>query len=95
MSYPEAEYHWRLVSGQQLRHQVWGEEAVLFNELSGDTHLVDAMVIVLLRALHVGPASIPQLRARFDDDANVADETGLAALLDELCHLTFVERCPC
>ena len=80
---------WQLVPGQLLRHQAWGDEAVLYNELSGDTHLVDADVIAALLALRAGPASAAQLCERLGMAA--ADAGDLATMLSGLRHLSLIE----
>lgn len=34
---------WRLSPGAEFHRRVWGEECVLFNSESGDTHLLDSV----------------------------------------------------
>jgi hypothetical protein len=46
--------HWRLVPGQLLRARQWGNEIVVYNDMSGDTHLVDAQTMDLLRQFQAG-----------------------------------------
>lgn len=77
------------MQGQLLRHVIWGDEAVLYNELSGDTHLVDSDVIAVLLALRSGPASVPELCARLDVGADAA--AGIGTFLAGLRHLALVE----
>lgn len=92
MHYSESENRWQLVPGQLLRHMAWGDEAVLYNELSGDTHLVDADVIAVLLALRAGPASVTELCARLDGGADAA--AGIGTVLAGLRPLALVERAP-
>jgi PqqD family protein of HPr-rel-A system len=81
---------WRLRPGQALRHRQWDDEYVLYNDLSGDTHLLGAAAIELLLALARGPATgaalAAVLEAGFDlDPADVPRETDdLLALLQRL-----------
>ncbi|KQV79051.1 hypothetical protein ASD15_20510 [Massilia sp. Root351] len=81
---------WRLMAGQRLRSRSWdGEEFVLYNNLSGDTHLLDAASIEVLNALQRGAAGTAVLA-----DALQLDSTELAQLeelLDELRALNLVE----
>lgn len=42
---------WRLSTGQRLRRRQWDGECVLYNDLSGDTHLLGADALELLLAL--------------------------------------------
>jgi PqqD family protein of HPr-rel-A system len=48
--------------GQLLRSRQWGDEFVVYNDLSGDTHLLDSAAMDFLL----------QLQARAADDAGVA-----------------------
>jgi PqqD family protein of HPr-rel-A system len=48
--------------GQLLRARQWGDEFVVYNDLSGDTHLIDSAAMDFLL----------QLQARAADDAGVA-----------------------
>lgn len=90
---------WRLIHGQTLRQRRWGDESVLYNDLSGDTHLLGETAICLLQALQASAhdeatllASLcAQLQIEADDTA--ARET--AALLASLCALSLIERSPC
>jgi PqqD family protein of HPr-rel-A system len=85
---------WRLRPGQALRHRQWDDEYVLYNDLSGDTHLLGGAAIEILLALARGPATDAALAAlvegEFDiDPADAAAETGeLLALLQRLSLIT-------
>jgi PqqD family protein of HPr-rel-A system len=46
---------WRLAPGQALVHRSWDGETLLFNDLSGDTHLLDGNAMAVLLALQGGP----------------------------------------
>jgi PqqD family protein of HPr-rel-A system len=89
---------WRLMRGQSLAHRCWDDETVLYNDLSGATHLLGPAALCVLEALRPGPAAVSALAARllaeFDiDDGDVGDE--LDALLGELSRLSLIESCPC
>lgn len=75
---------WRLAPGQTLRHRAWQGEYVLYNDISGDTHLLDADAAALLLALQHGPA-------RQSDLLGDADAAGGAELLDQLRELALIE----
>ena len=49
---------WRLVPGQLLRTRQWDDEFVVYNDLSGDTHLIDAAAMAILLALQAVPAGM-------------------------------------
>lgn len=90
---------WRLRPGQTLRVRQFGDEVVLFNDLSGATHLLGEGALALLELLRRGPAAFPDLNdalaaalgcardADFDAEAEV--------LLGQLAALSLLERAPC
>jgi hypothetical protein len=77
-----AALRWRLLPGQCLRHQRWHDECVVFNDLTGDTHLLDAVVLELLLAIQQEPIAVDEL-----PDA--------ASLLDRLAALGLIELVLC
>lgn len=87
---------WRLAPGQRLVHRCHDGECVLFNDLSGDTHLVDELTLGLLQALGEAPQSAGELAGA--DSLELADPDALAALdelLASLAALYLVEAVPC
>lgn len=89
---------WRVISGQSLVYRCWDDEAVLYNDLSGATHLIGPVAICLLEALRAGPAPASDLAsavlAEFEIEADpLAAE--LETLLGELSGLGLIEPCPC
>jgi PqqD family protein of HPr-rel-A system len=89
---------WRVVPGQSLAFREWDGEAVLYNDLSGNTHLLDGGAVDILQALRHAPADAPALASvlagRFD-----ADPTELSSMIEEvladLAGLDLVEALPC
>jgi len=73
---------WRLAPGQRLVHRCHDGECVLFNDLSGATHLVDDATLGLLQALGEAPQSASALAADAGDPA--APDPDTLAALDEL-----------
>lgn len=88
---------WRIAPGQQLAARGWEDEFVLFNNLSGDTHLLDADSMALLEQLQLAPASIDALTVAFGSDLLPEDivelPATLATMLDQLTSLNLVEPC--
>jgi PqqD family protein of HPr-rel-A system len=91
---------WRLMAGQSLRSKTWdGVEHLLYNDLSGDTHLLGADAIELLHFLRSADndeATLAALTMAGDgdgDEALTADE--VAAIMADLARLSLVERRPC
>lgn len=52
---------WQLAPGQNLRFCQFDDEAVLYNDLSGDTHLLGASAMQLLGELQGGARSADAL----------------------------------
>ncbi|WP_395403733.1 hypothetical protein [Pseudoduganella sp. UC29_106] len=73
---------WRLQPGQMLLHRSWGEETVIYNDVTGATHLLDAGALELLTALRDGSVTAGELA---DPD--------VIALLEQLAQLELVEAC--
>jgi len=87
---------WRLVPGQRLVHRCHDGECVLFNDLTGDTHLLGQDVLDLLGQLRGAPqpaALLATLLAGADADAGTLDE--LDEVLADLAALNLVEAQPC
>jgi PqqD family protein of HPr-rel-A system len=89
---------WRLMDGQSLRYRCWDDEAVLYNDLSGATHLLGPAALCVLEALRPGPASAATLASRLLDEFDIDDDalgSELEALLGQLSQLSLIEPCPC
>ena len=83
---------WRLTPGQQLRRRQWDGECVLYNDLSGDTHLLGADALELLLALLAGPADAGALaRGLLAAGLEADGVAGVDALLADLEGLALVE----
>jgi len=89
---------WRVVPGQSLVFREWDGEAVLYNDLSGNTHLLDGGAVDVLLALRAQPLDAATLAARladrFDADAD-ALPAAIADMLTGLARLDLVESLPC
>lgn len=87
---------WQLVPGQSLRHRGWNDEFVVYNELSGDTHLLGADAMHLLRVLQAGPQPEQALHdAIFPPDADAdpdAERDDLRAMLQMLRGIALIEE---
>lgn len=86
---------WCLTPGQLLRSREWQGEHVLYNDLSGDTHVLNDSAVWLLHALREraldAAALTAAMRAEFDAEGGEVAEADVAALLDELAALALVE----
>jgi PqqD family protein of HPr-rel-A system len=88
---------WRVTPGQHLAHRGWQDEFVVYNNLSGDTHLIDGDTLALLTQLRLAPATVASLTQALGaglppDDLAALPDT-LDAMLDSLQHLYLVEPC--
>ena len=54
---------WKSVDPSALKWRVWSDEHVVYDDGSGDTHLLDAEAAAVLRRLTEGPASASELAA--------------------------------
>ena len=94
---------WSLKSGQTVRLLDFpdGEESLVYNDLSGDTHLLGAAAVDLLRLLQRAPAPAPfvtlceALGAAFGQARDPGFEEELAALLAQLASLHLIDKHPC
>lgn len=73
---------WRVVPGQSLLHRSWDGQSVLYNDVSGSTHLLDDATLELLLALRDGALAPDELA---DPD--------LQQTLADLKKLYLVEAC--
>lgn len=77
----------------------WGEECVLFDPASGDTHLLSRTGVDLLERLQQGPATVNDIAALFAVEPGTADagvlHAQLQAMLDEFLQLALVQCHPC
>ena len=71
---------WRLAPGQRLVHRCHDGECVLFNDLTGDTHLLGQDVLDVLGALR----DMPRTAAGLAQDASADLDPEWRAELDEL-----------
>lgn len=89
---------WRVVPGQALAFREWDGEAVLYNDLSGSTHLLDGGAVDVLQALRHGPADAAALAATLAGHFD-ADPDELTAMIEDmlagLAGLDLVEPLPC
>jgi len=89
---------WRVVPGQLLVCREWDGEAVLYNDLSGNTHLLDGAAIDVLQALRAAPLDTAMLAQRLAERFGAtADELSpeIEDMLAELARLDLIEPSPC
>ncbi|HEU4373004.1 MAG TPA: hypothetical protein VFS02_05920 [Telluria sp.] len=80
---------WRLTPGQALRWREWQGEYVLYNDVSGDTHLLGGGAIDLLLFLQEAPRAEGALGDAADPAAG--GDAGASSLLAQLQALSLIE----
>jgi PqqD family protein of HPr-rel-A system len=87
---------WRLMSDQVLHFRSWDDEFIIYNSLSGDTHLLGSTAAQILLKLQQAPSNAtalteslaPLLHAEMDDELVFQIEHILA----DLDTLALIER---
>ncbi|MBY0238425.1 MAG: HPr-rel-A system PqqD family peptide chaperone [Burkholderiaceae bacterium] len=86
---------WRLMPGLALRYRTWDNDTyVLYNNLSGDTHLTDAAAIEVLELLRQSPAAEQALVVALQLDNTPDSLAHLDSLLTELRGQALIESLP-
>lgn len=86
---------WRVIPGQELHYREWDDEFVLYNNLSGDTHLLGVSAIHLLHALQSSAGNggdlTAALCASLEMEQSDEVESDVQTLLKDLQSLSLVE----
>lgn len=88
---------WQVIPFQALHHRVWDDGYVVFNNLSGDTHLLDSSAMQLLQALNEAPATETALAAKLARqlDLDPDELREIPGMLDDLRTLSLIEQLTC
>lgn len=81
---------WKLIEGQTLTRRGWDDEYVVYNDLSGDTHLLGADAMDILLQLQSGPVDEEALAQALQVARQ--DREVFALTLVELGALSLIER---
>lgn len=87
---------WRLISDQALQFRSWDDEFIIYNSLSGDTHLLGSAAAHILLKLQQAPSNAtalteslaPLLHAEMDDEF----VSQIEHILADLDKLALIER---
>lgn len=75
---------WSCAGRERFLVRSWGEEGVVYDTLSGDTHLLEPLALELLTRLDGGtPRSA---RALLDDLADLVEDAGSESSLEAIEH---------
>lgn len=87
---------WRVISDHALHLRSWGNEFVVYNSLSGDTHLLGSTAASVLSALQQAPSDAvtlaKSLAAMLKTEMDEAFTLQVDQLLAELDTLSLIER---
>ena len=87
---------WRLTSDQALLFRCWNDIYVVYNRLSGDTHLLGSTAAQMLLKLKEAPSNVPALTESIAPQyqAGMDDELALEVehILADLEALALIER---
>ena len=90
---------WRLMPGQALRFRQFDDGLVVYNDLSGDTHLLGEGAAHLLGMLQQGPCEravlLDSLAAVHGVTRDAAFDEEADAVLNQLASLFLIEAAPC
>jgi PqqD family protein of HPr-rel-A system len=86
---------WCLSPGQTLGRYGWDGEYLLYNDLSGDTHLLGELAVELLLALQQGARDEAALAAALDIPADPEQHALLHDLLAELANYSLIDTLAC
>jgi PqqD family protein of HPr-rel-A system len=92
-----ANIKWRARSGLELHVRSWGDEVVVYDNLSGDTHLLDSIAAKVLLKLQHAPSDmmsladmlVPVLQTEISDESL---EYQLGNILADLNAIALIER---
>lgn len=87
--------NWRLISNQALQFRFWDDEFVVYNSISGDTHLLGSTAAHILLKLQQAPSNATALTEALAPLHTELDEElvfQVEHILAELDTLALIER---
>lgn len=87
---------WRIYPDRQLQFRSWANEFVVYDDCSGDTHMLSPVGAMTLICLQQGPATVMELAGRVASslEMNVDNEfiQAIELILTDFNRLELVER---
>jgi PqqD family protein of HPr-rel-A system len=80
---PESET-WRVCGSGRFQWRSWADEFVVYDEVSGDTHLLDSITACALRKLQEQPASLGDLADHVTSHLSLQEPAELHDYLDDV-----------
>lgn len=85
---------WRLATGQALHYRDWQGDYVLYNDISGDTHLLNQTAMDVLLTLREVPTAEAVLLELLRDTTEQEFDDEATSLLAQLQTLALIEVMP-
>ena len=76
--------NWRIAGSEPLRWRCWAGDYVVFNPLSGQTHMLDIVTGRVLRLIDSGISNIDRIRSEISAFLEVGDDDRLAQALHDI-----------
>jgi PqqD family protein of HPr-rel-A system len=91
----DSDLEWELAAGSRLHWVSWDDEYVVFDEGSGNTHLLDFLTAEVLKALEQARGAVPALvgrvATRLDLDADADLERRIREVVERFREAGLVE----
>ena len=88
---------WKLRPGQHLRMLAGDDESVIYNDHSGETHLLSGIAVSVLQLLEDGPQDLDGLSFKLAEDWEFESDAELSRmtlqLTSDLNGLGLIETC--
>lgn len=87
---------WQIVRGIELRWKSWDDEHLVYHSGSGDVHLLNPLIVEILRALQKSPLSLLEMEKKFsvtNDRLNEIQGVRLDEIIRQLKKLALIEPC--
>jgi PqqD family protein of HPr-rel-A system len=86
---------WRTIRDDAFIFRAWDDEVVIYDALSGDTHVIDATAARILQALQQSPSDVPTLAqllaVPLQCEPGDALNQDIEAVLSDMAALSLVE----
>ncbi|BCG64821.1 MAG: hypothetical protein methR_P2614 [Methyloprofundus sp.] len=90
---------WSVPEHAELHIEVWGEHAIVYYSLSGETHCINELAVEVLMLLKSGAESLTSLTGQicmvFEVEDRTALEQRILLLLGEFENLGLIESSKC
>ncbi len=82
----QRQYIWHIPADQEIFWRHWEGDYVIFNSLSGETHILDIASGKVLRRIMNGPSTTEDIRSEIGDFLEVRNDSELACAVDKILN---------